>query len=194
MRKLIEMVHVTLGGEQGTNDWAKPYLDDEHLAYASALLNEADTLLLGRATFEGLSTAYSAMAEHTSDLPSDFDRFVARMNLLPKLVASTVLQGSVDLPWNATVIDGDVAERIADLKQEPGGTILKYGDGPLGATLAKHQLIDEYHLFLTPVAIGTGRHLFADIDWAPQLTLLHLTRFASGVVVLVYGPKNRPQP
>jgi len=190
MAKLIEMVHVALGGEQGTNDWARPYLDDEHLAYSQALLNETDALLLGRTTFEGLSAAYLAMAEHAGDPPSDFDRFVARMNLLPKFVGSTTLRGRTDLPWNATVIEGDVAERVAELKQQPGGNLLKYGDGPLGATLARHHLIDEYHLFLTPVAIGTGRNLFADIDWAPQLTLLDLTRFASGVVVLVYGPQE----
>ncbi|MBO0871142.1 MAG: dihydrofolate reductase family protein, partial [Micromonosporaceae bacterium] len=120
--------------------------------------------------------------------PTDFDRFVARMNALPKLVASSTLPRQAELPWNASVIDGDVVERVAEVKQQHN--LLKYGDGPLGATLARHNLIDEYHLFLTPVAIGTGKHhLFADIDWAPQLKLLDLTRFANGVVVLVYAPK-----
>lgn len=189
MGKLVETTHVALGGEQGNNAWAMPYLDDEHHTYASRLLGDADMLLLGRATYEGLSTAYTAMAENASEEPSEFDRFVARMNALPKLVASTTLRGRMGLPWNATVIDGDVAEAVAELKQKPGHNLLKYGDGPLGATLARHGLIDEYHLFLTPVAVGTGKHLFADIDWAPHLTLLDIIRFASGVVVLVYGPK-----
>lgn len=189
MSKLVEATHVALGGEQGNNAWAMPYLDDEHNAYASGLLGDADMLLLGRATYEGLSTAYTAMAENASGQPTDFDRFVVRMNALPKLVASTTLRGRTDLPWNARVIDGDVAESVAELKRMPGRNLLKYGDGPLGATLARRNLIDEYHLFLTPVAVGTGKHLFADIDWAPHLKLLDVTRFASGVVVLVYGPK-----
>lgn len=188
MSNLIEATHVALGGEQGNNEWARRYLDAEHNAYASALLNDADMLLLGRKTYEGLSAAYIAMAERTSEVATDFDEFVARMNDLPKLVASTTLRGRTDLPWNATVIDGDVAERVTVLKQEPGLNMLKYGNGPLSATLAKHNLIDEYHLFLTPVAVGSGKHLFADIDWAPHFKLRDVTRFASGVLVLVYEP------
>jgi dihydrofolate reductase len=189
MGKLVEATHVALGGEQGNNAWARPYLDDEHNVYSRALLDDADMLLLGRATYEGLSAAYTAMANDAAERPTGFDRFVGRMNALPKLVASTTLHGRTDLPWNATVIDGDVAERVDELKRKPGHNLLKYGDGPLGATLARHNLIDEYHLFLAPVAVGTGKHLFADIDWAPHLKLLDVTRFTSGVVVLVYGPK-----
>jgi dihydrofolate reductase len=189
MRKLKEATHVTLGGEQGNNAWAHPYLNDEHLAYTSALLDNADTLLLGRRTYEGLSAAYTRMAVTATDNPKGFKQFVARMNTLPKLVASTTLQGRTDLAWNTAVIEGDVADRVHQLKQRPGHDIIKYGNGPLSATLAKHNLIDEYHLFLTPVAIGTGTHLFADVDWAPHLELLDLTRFTNGVVVLVYGPK-----
>lgn len=189
MGKLIEATHVALGGEQGDNAWAMSYLDDEHRAYAKALLDEAELLVLGRVTYEGLSAAYLGMAANASGEPSEFDRFVMRMNALPKLVASRTLRGRTDLRWNATVIEGDVARRVSDAKRAAGKNLLKYGDGPLGATLAKHQLIDEYHLFLTPVAVGTGKHLFSDIDWQPHLRLLDVTRFASGVVVLVYGPK-----
>ena len=62
MRKLIESTHVSLGGEIGSpQDWAFPYLDDEHARYATALLAEADALLLGRRTYEGLSAGYTAM-------------------------------------------------------------------------------------------------------------------------------------
>lgn len=188
MSRLIEATHVTLGGEQGDNAWAHPYLDDDHAAYAAKLLDSADSLLLGRRTYEGLSAAYTRMAAG-ADQSGSFGKFVNRMNSLPKHVASTTMQGLTNLPWNATVIEGDVAERVSELKQRPSHTMLKYGNGPLSATLAKHDLIDEYHLFLTPVAIGVGNHLFADVDWAPHLKLLDLTRFASGVVVLVYSPK-----
>lgn len=187
MGTLIEQTHVALGGEQGDNRWAQPYLGDEHTAYSSRLLSGVDTLLLGRRTYEGLSAAYTAMAAATDEL-TGFDRFVTRMNALPKVVASTTLRGRTDLPWNATVIEGDAVETVAGLKDQ-GHDLLKYGDGPLGAELARAGLIDEYHLFLTPVAVGTGQHLFEDVDWAPHLELLDLTRFANGVVALVYGPR-----
>jgi dihydrofolate reductase len=178
MRKLIESTHVTLGGEIGSpQDWAFPYLDDEHMRYATALLAEADSLLLGRRTYEGLSAGYTAMAS---------DPFVDRMNSIPKYVASRTL---TEATWNATVIPGDVADFVADLKRQPGGTIVKYGNGPLDQTLMANNLVDEFHLLLTPVAAGSGQHLFEEINDAPHLSLADVRRFASGVLVLVYTPK-----
>jgi dihydrofolate reductase len=176
MRKLIESTHVALGGEIGTTDWAFPYLDDDHTRYATDLLNGADALLLGRRTYEGLSAAYMAM---------DPNPFVDRMNAIPKFVASTTL---TEATWNATVIPGDVAAFVADLKRQPGGIILKYGNGPLDRLLMANDLVDEFHLLLTPVAAGSGQHMFEEIDGAPQLSLADVTRFASGVLVLVYTP------
>ena len=90
--------------------------------------------------------------------------------------------------WNATVISGDVAAFVADLKQQPGGNIVKYGNGPLDATLMQHGLIDEFHLLVTPVAAGRGQHLFEEIDGAPALELLDVRPFRSGVVLLTYAP------
>jgi dihydrofolate reductase len=177
MRKLIESTHVALGGEIGSTDWAFPYLDDEHMRYATGLLTEADALLLGRRTYEGLSASYPAMASNP---------FVDRMNSIPKFVASKTL---TETTWNATVIPGDVVDFVAELKRQPGGTIVKYGNGPLDRPLMASTLIDEFHLLLTPVAAGSGQHLFEEIHGAPQLSLADVRRFASGVLVLIYTPK-----
>ena len=181
MRKLIETNHVSLGGEVGTTEWALPYLDEDHNAYATQLLFGADTLLLGRKTYEGLSAAYQAM-QQSEDEPNEF---VDRMNSIPKYVASTTLR---EASWNATVISGDVATFVADLKQQPGDNIIKYGNGPLDVTLLQHGLIDELHLLVTPVARGRGQHLFEDIDAAPALKLVDVRPFKSGVVLLTYAP------
>jgi dihydrofolate reductase len=184
MGTLIEATHVTLGGEVGTNDWAFPYLDKQHVQYNMALLGRSDALLLGRQTYEHLSVAYTKMAEHASaHVPTDF---VDRMNSIPKYVASTTPTG---LTWNATRIDGDVATFVDDLKRNAGQNLLKYGNGPLDATLMEHGLIDEFHLYLTPVAIGKGTHLFESIDTAPHLRLVDVRRLDSGVLILVYAPK-----
>jgi dihydrofolate reductase len=184
MGKLVEATHVTLGGEVGSNEWAFPYLDEQHSRYAMELLTSADALLLGRLTYEGLSVAYTRMADEApAGVPSEF---IGRMNSIPKFVASTTVR---ELSWNATAIDGDVAPFVDDLKRNSDQNLLKYGNGPLDATLMEHGLIDEFHLFLTPVAIGTGKHLFESIDNAPHLRLVDVTRFDSGVLILVYAPK-----
>jgi dihydrofolate reductase len=177
MRKLIESTHVALGGEVGSLDWAYPYLDDEHMRYATELLTGADALLLGRRTYQGLSAAYTAMASNA---------FVDRMNLIPKFVASATL---TQADWNATVIPGDVADFVAEWKRQPGGNLVKYGNGPLDRVLMANNLIDEFHLLLTPVAAGSGQHLFEEIKGGPQLSLADVRRFASGVLVLIYTPK-----
>jgi dihydrofolate reductase len=180
MKKLIESTHVSLGGEIGSpQDWAFPYLDDEHTRYATELLAGADALLLGRRTYEGFSAAYPAM-------PSS--PFVDRMNSIPKFVASTTLK---EVTWNATVIPGDVVDFVADLKRQPGGNIVKYGNGPLDRALMASNLIDEFHLLLTPVAAGSGQHMFEEVQGAPQLSLADVRRFASGVLILVYTPKTQ---
>jgi dihydrofolate reductase len=179
MRKLIEVTHVSLGGQISPLDWGFPYLDDEHERYATDVLAGADALLLGRRTYEGLSAAYPAMSSRP---------FVDRMNSIPKFVASRTL---TDTTWNATVIPGDVASFVADLKSQPGGNIVKYGNGPLDELLMGRGLIDEFHLLLTPVATGGGQHMFEDIKDAPHLSLADVRRFASGVLVLVYAPKTR---
>jgi dihydrofolate reductase len=178
MRKLIESTHVALGGQIDPLDWAFPYLDDDHASYATALLDEADALLLGRRTYEGLSAAYTAM---------DSTPFVDRMNSIPKYVASTTL---TEATWNAAVIRGDVTDFVTGLKRQPGGSILKYGNGTLDMTLMASGLIDEFHLILTPVAAGSGQHMFEEIDGAPQLSLADVRRFTSGVLVLIYTPKS----
>lgn len=182
MRKLIESTRVSLGGEIGSPQWAFPYLNEEHNDYAKRLLFAADALLLGRLTYEGLSAAYPAMTSGDSGVPNDF---IERMNSIPKYVASTTLR---EAAWNATLIEGDVASFVADLKQEPGGDIIKYGNGPLDATLMEHGLIDEFHLLMTPVAVGRGQHMFEAIENGPALNLVDVTRFTSGVVILTYTP------
>jgi dihydrofolate reductase len=183
MRKLIESTHVSLGGEIGSpQEWAFPYLDDEHSDYAKRLLFAADALLLGRLTYEGLSEAYPAMTGGDSGVPNDF---IERMNSIPKYVASTTLSQAT---WNASVIEGDVAAFVADLKQQRGGDVIKYGNGLLDATLMEHGLIDEFHLLITPVAVGRGQHLFEGIDTAPALKLVDVKRFGNDVLRLIYTP------
>ena len=85
------------------------------------------------------------------------------------------------------MIEGDVAERVAELKRRPGSDLLKFGTGELDRTLLEHGLIDELHLWVFPVIAGAGQRLHEGID-TTYLKLLKTTTFASGIVVHTYTP------
>jgi dihydrofolate reductase len=175
MRKLVESTFMTLDGViENPQNWSPPYWDEEHMAYADGLLAAADALLLGRATYESFAEAWPSRSGGYSD----------RINAMPKYVASRTLR---ETTWNATVLEGDVPEAVAALKADDGGDLLKFGTGELSRTLLEHKLVDDYHLWLFPVLAGSGTRLFEGVE--ATLELLDTTRFASGIVVLRYGPK-----
>jgi hypothetical protein len=78
-----------------------------------------------------------------------------------------------------------------DLKMQPGKNIVKYGNGVLNVALMDAGVIDEFHLLLTPVAVGSGRHMFEDMPGAPTMALLDITRCTTGVVIVRYAPALR---
>jgi dihydrofolate reductase len=177
MRKLVESTFVTLDGViSDPQKWGPPYWDDEHAGYARRLLFGADALVLGRVTYEGFALVWPTR-------PSD--EYTDRINSLPKHVASRTLK---ETTWNAAVIQGDVAEGIAALKEQPGGNLLKFGTGVLDRTMLEHKLVDEYHFWVFPVLAGSGERLFAGVD-TTHLKLVNQTTFKSGIVVGVDGPQ-----
>ncbi|MCG5217046.1 dihydrofolate reductase family protein [Streptosporangium soli] len=179
-RKLIESTFMTLDGViDSPEKWGAPYWDEEHSKYSDALFSSSDALLLGRVT-------YAAFAEVWPKMEQAGDQDAARMNALPKYVASRTLKQAT---WNATIIEGDVAKEIARLKELPGRNILKYGTGELDRTLLEHKLVDEYHFWTFPVVAGGGQRLFDGFD-TTHLRLVRSTSFASGIVVLVYETKR----
>jgi dihydrofolate reductase len=186
VRKLIESTFVTLGGDIGApQEWGPPYLFGPEPGECSReLLFGAGALLLGRKTYEGLSAAYTAMAEGG---PEPVDDFVAAMNAIPKYVASTTL---TEVGWNATLLSGDVARQVAKLKEQPGNYLLKYGTGPLDRTLVSEGLVDEFRIWIVPVTHGPGQALFADVP-ETSLELAGTRTFSTGVVLLTYVPATR---
>jgi dihydrofolate reductase len=178
MRKLIESTFVTLDGViSDPQVWASPYWDDEYLGYAGKLLEPAEAQLLGRVTYEGFAESWTQRSG---------DAFTDKFNAMPKYVASRTLK---DATWNATVLKGDLAEEVARLKQEDGGTLLKYGTGELDRELLKHRLVDEFHFWIFPVIAGSGARLVEGIGDGTHLKLIDLTQFKSGITVNVYAPK-----
>ncbi len=144
-------------------------------------LAAADALLLGRVTYEGFAAAWPQMEEQTGD-------YGAWMNGYPKYVASTTLEEPLE--WkNSTLIEGDVAEEVARLKQQEGKDILVFGSGELVNTLMEHDLVDEYRLMIHPVVVGKGKRLFGDVGEIRDLRLVDTKPVGpDGVLVLTYEP------
>ena len=144
-------------------------------------LAAADALLLGRKTYEGFAAAWPQMEEQTGE-------YGARMNGYPKHVASRTLEEPLE--WNnATLIEGDVAEAVARLKQQDGKDILVFGSAELARTLMEHDLIDEYRLMVFPIVVGKGKRLFGDVGETRAMRLVDTKPVGpDGVLILTYRP------
>jgi dihydrofolate reductase len=190
MRKLVVGTFLTLDGvmqapggpdedREGGFDhggWSFTYWDDlmGRLIVESTL--KAGALLLGRKTYE----IFAAHWPHVAD----DDPVAAKLNSVPKYVASRTLD---EVTWNnAALIQGDVAEAVAKLKQEPGGEIQVTGSGDLVQTLLEHDLVDEYKLWIFPLVVGDGKRLFGHGTLPGALKLLDTQTSTTGVAIHTY--------
>ena len=186
MRKIIVSEFVTLdgviedpGGAEGFKHggWSFQFGSAEQQQFKVEELFQADALLLGRRTYQGFAAAWPNMPGTGA--------YGERMNSLPKYVASTTLS---DMTWNATLLQGDLAEALSRLKQEDGQDILIFGSGQLVQTLHDRGLIDVYRLMVFPVVLGSGKRLFPEGSEKKALRLIETRPLPSGVVVLTYQP------
>lgn len=192
MRKLVVIEFLSLDGvmqSPGSPDedteggfrqggWAGPYIDEVFGAAAVAGMAETDAQLFGRKTYE-------IMADYWPMAPSD-DPYAKHLNSVRKYVASRTLD-RVD--WhNSTLLEGDVATAVAELKEQPGGNISVLGSGDLVQTLIEHDLVDEYSLAVFPVVLGSGKRLFREAARTRTLRLLDAKPTSTGGVLLTYAP------
>lgn len=185
MRQLIVSEFVTLdgvmeapGGEPSHphTGWVFDYMSPEQEAYKLDEVKAAESLLLGRVTYEGFAAAW----------PSVEGEFGDKMNGMSKLVASTTLR---DLDWNnSTLLEGDVPQAVAALKRGDGGPILVAGSCTLVHSLLEHELVDEWRLMIFPVVLGSGLKVFPETPRKTPLRLVDTQAFGTGVVVHTYHP------
>lgn len=138
----------------------------------------SDALLLGRITYEGLSTFWPSAIDDTG--------FAERINAIPKYVASRGYDQS--MRWNATLLREDVVSAVGELKREHN--LLVYGCGELAYTLLRAGLVDEIRLGIHPTVFRRGQRLFVGDDAVP-LELVSATGFRSGFAELVYRPQGK---
>lgn len=177
MRRVVVTEYLSLDGVIENPAWTAPYWNDEIAKFKYDELFGSDALLLGRVTYQGFAQAWPSMKK-------DEQGFADRMNSLPKFVATRTLTTP---EWNASFIQGDVAAEVARLKQQPGQDLLVYGSGQFVQTLIQHDLVDQYHLLVYPVVLGSGKRLF-NVERQTNLQLVGAQTFSSGVVALTYQP------
>jgi dihydrofolate reductase len=137
---------------------------------------EAEALLLGRVTYEGFAAAW----------PSRDDEFADKFNTMPKYVVSSTLE---DPEWNnSTVLKGDVVEEVTKLRQALDGDIYVHGSCQLAQALIEHDLVDELHLMVFPVVLGTGKRIFGETSDKKPLRLVDSKTVGDGVTILAYQP------
>ena len=167
----------TEGGFQH-GGWQRPYFDDVLGAGAAEGMAGTDAYLFGRKTYE-------IMASYWPTAPDD-DPYAGHLNSTAKYVASTTLQST---DWqNSTLLKGDVADEVANLKEQPGRNIAVLGSGDLVQTLIKNDLVDEYSLMVFPIVLGTGKRLFRDTGQTRSLRLVDSKTTSTGGLMLTYHP------
>jgi dihydrofolate reductase len=182
MRKIIVSEGVTVDGifdAETMGQWAAPSYSDERDEYVRGIVLASDALLLGR-------TTYDLQAWYWPSQKEDKYGIANHKNSMPKyVVTSTPLQAA----WNnSTIIERNVVEEIAKLKQQPGQDILIEGSATLVESLARAGLIDEYRLLVHPAIMGSGKRFFKDGSGPTNLKLVESKPLRSGVVLLRYEP------
>lgn len=187
MRKIIVTMWVSLdgyiAGPNGEMDWIM--VNDEMGKYESNFIKAADTLILGRATYESFAGSWPHVPENPS--ADEGEKEYARLlNSMRKIVFSKTLD---KVEWNNSTLMREVsAQEIKKLKQEPGKDIVIYGSASIIQTFTNLGLIDEYQLLVHPIVLGGGKPLFKNIMNKNKLKLINTRTFSTGVVGLYYQP------
>lgn len=189
MRKLKLQVQMTvdgyIAGPNSEMDWIVGNWDDELKQYVTDLTEPVDCIVLGRKLAAGFIPHWAGVAANP-----DHPEFTAGQKFTdtPKVVFTKTLGQSA---WDNTVLaKGDLVDEITKLKKQDGQDIIAYGGATFVSALIKHGLIDEYHLFINPAAIGNGMAIFKGLDRKQNLTLVKAIPFDCGIVVLNYEPKR----
>lgn len=188
MRKIIAGLFISLDGVvEAPDQWHFPYFNDEMGAAVDSQLATADTLLLGRKTYDSFAGAWPER-----EAAGEEDAEMARaLGDVRKIVVSNQ---ALEFTWrNSEQLEGDLVETVTALKNEPGdGTIGLSGSVSVVRQLLAAGLLDELHLLVHPIAVRKGMRLFDEGETPIPLTLLSSETFKTGVLNLVYGPAGSP--
>jgi dihydrofolate reductase len=172
------------GVVQDNGRWARSQFDEEALKFVGDFYQRADAFLFGRGTYD-LFAGYWGVRKDMDD------PIVGALNTKPKYVAS---QTFTDPQWaDTTVLSGDLAAAIRELKGMPGGELQVHGSGTLTRWLLENELVDEMNLLIIPIIVGNGARLFPGNGPDLALDLVESRAFPKGITLQIYRPAGRPQ-
>ena len=170
------------GFERG--GWARPLFDNDSMTFVNEVYQRADAFLFGRRTYEVFAGYWGVMDPGSGPIADT-------LNTRPKYLASNTL---TEPRWaDTTVLSGDLAAAIGELKAGPGGELQVHGSGNLVRWLLDNQLVDEITLLVCPVVVGQGTRLFPANGPDIALDLVESRAFPKGITIQVYRPAGRPQ-
>lgn len=189
MRKLKLQVQMTIdgfvAGPNGEQDWVTWDWDDELKQYVDKITAPVDCIVLGRKLAEGFIPYWAGVAEDSDNPEQESGK---KFTETPKVIFSNTLEES---KWeNTDLAQGDLVDEITRLKKQDGNDIIAYGGATFVSNLIKENLIDEYHLFINPTAIGNGMPIFNKLKANQNLKLVKSTGFECSIVSLHYEPKR----
>jgi dihydrofolate reductase len=189
MRKLKLQVQMTvdgyIAGRNGEMDFLVWNWDDYLKQYVEDITEPVDTIVLGRKLAEGFIPYWAAVAANADDPQNAAGKKFTETN---KVVFTKTMDKA---EWGNTVLaKGDLVEEITKLKKQDGKDIIAYGGATFVSALIKHELIDEFQLFINPTAIGDGKTIFKELEHKQNLILIKSRSFECGIVVLHYAPKR----
>lgn len=156
--------------------WAAPYSDPDLGKAAGESMAETGGLLLGRRTYEDFYSFWPKQKDNP---------YTEILNKARKYVVSSTLKEP--LPWeSSTLIKGDAADAVADLRKKPGKDLVMLGSGKLARSLMQEHLIDEYVLLVHPLVLGSGQRLFTDDGELAKFKLVDTKTTSKGVVMATY--------
>jgi dihydrofolate reductase len=189
MRKLVLSVHTSLdckvAGLNGEIDWVN--LDPALFDRVAELTDQADTALYGRVTYQLMENYWPGAGDKPDASKHDIEHS-RWYNSVNKIVVSNTLKGTDKS--KTLIIGGNIVEDIRKLKSQSGKNILIFGSPSASHSLMRHNLIDEYWLFMNPLLLGQGIPLFRNVMDRVNLRLLGSTVFRTGVVELHYEKAN----
>jgi dihydrofolate reductase len=196
MRQLILSMMVTLDGFSAGSDgsldmFGENFADDELLGFHADQLRSVDAYIFGRVAYQELAQFWPTAGTAPSSTPREVE-LAELMNTKPKIVVS---RSQIDLTWGpATVIGGDLATEIRNLKTQSGRDLALFAGATIASAAIAADLVDEYRLMVYPVAIGRGQAPFGHLARVLPMELLGTRTFSSGPVLVRYRPAAKPTP
>ena len=186
MRKLKMHLHISLDGQVETGPWGLRWAtyNDAIAAHARSLTQGTDAVVYGPKTYAGMAAHWPKVPSDPKSSPGELQH-ASWVNTATKILVSTTAS-EADASWEKTILLRR-AEDLAEIKQQPGGDIMSFGNPRLIASCLELGLVDELHLFLNPIILGGGAGPFADLGQT-KLQLLGSTPLDDGVIALVYAP------